>query len=278
METTIRKPAVSGKFYPSDPDKLVNLIEKLQPDRTDYSPFVNNQILGGIVPHAGYVYSARHAIPFFQLIANISPVPDTIVILCPNHYGYGPPLALDNCTHWQTPLGNVEIDQDFYPLLKTDIAHEAHQVEHSAEVMLPLLQYFIKYPFRILPISMRDQTPAAAQTLARRLQSAGKKLGRKIIVIASSDFSHYVSVEEGNCMDDKVLEKISSLDIEGLFSTICIEDISVCGYGPIMTLIHLANIALNNPEVTILSRGHSGEVTPSQQVVHYISILVGEKK
>ncbi len=278
MELKTREPAVSGKFYPGDKEDLIAMIQKLAqrmvPVHTDVS---EKTILGSIVPHAGYIYSARHATPFFQILSEHEPAPDTIVILCPNHYGYGPPLALDSNISWKTPLGKVDLDHEFYPLLNLDIAPEAHQLEHSAEVMLPLLQFFLKKPFTILPISMRDQTPQTALLLAKKILKANEKLNKKIAVIASSDFSHYISPEEGKVLDDKVLEKIREWDTEGVFTAICQDDISVCGFGPIMTLMEMAKQSMKNPGIEILSRGHSGETYPSPEVVHYISAVVYEK-
>ena len=278
MELKTREPAVSGKFYPGDKDDLTAMISKLTERMMPVSAEVSGKpILGGIVPHAGYIYSAQHATPFFQILSGHEPAPDTVLILCPNHYGYGPSLALDSNISWKTPLGQVDLDHDFYPYLDMDIAPEAHQLEHSAEVMLPLLQFFLKKPFAILPISMRDQTPQTAQQLARKILRANEKLKKKIAVIASSDFSHYISPEEGKILDDKVLEKIREWDTEGVFMAICQDDISVCGFGPIMTLMEMAKHTMKNPTMEILSRGHSGETYPSPEVVHYISAVVYEK-
>ena len=277
MKMKIREPAVSGRFYPSDKEELTRVLQNLYDRRPEVSPESRGKkLIGGIVPHAGYIYSARHAVPFFDILSLQKPAPETVFIFCPNHYGYGPALALDDNQKWESPMGEVEIDHDFYPHLKLDVAPEAHQVEHAAEVMLPLLQFFMNEPFSIVPISMRDQTPQTAHQLAKKIQMANEKLNKRIAFIASSDFSHYVSPEEGKLLDDKVLEKILQLDSEGVFTTVCQDDISVCGYGPIMTLIELAQLNLSKPEVHILSRGHSGEVFPSSEVVHYISASVTE--
>ncbi|MFN2395626.1 MAG: AmmeMemoRadiSam system protein B [Bacteroidales bacterium] len=279
METqATRKPAVSGKFYPEHKEELSDYLKKLAgkiPSSVD--KYSEKFLLGGIVPHAGYIYSAGHAAPFFHLLSKRDPAPETVVILCPNHYGYGPPLALDAAKNWSTPLGTTNVDQEFYPFLDIEVAPEAHQLEHSAEVMLPLLQYFMEKPFSILPISMRDQTPQTAQWLARKLIRANDKLKKNFAIIASSDFSHYVSPETGKALDDKVLEKISEWDTEGVFTAICQDDISVCGYGPIMTLMELAYMSLKQPGFEIISRGHSGETYPSSEVVHYVSAIVYEK-
>ena len=278
MELKTREPVVSGKFYPGDKEDLKAMISKLAERMMPVSAEISGKsILGGIIPHAGYIYSARHATPFFQILSEHEPAPDTVLVLCPNHYGYGPSLALDSNKSWKTPLGQVKLDLDFYPHLNLDIAPEAHQLEHSAEVMLPLLQFFLKKPFAILPISMRDQTPQTAQLLARKILKANKKLKKKIAVIASSDFSHYISPDEGKVLDDKVLEKIREWDTKGVFTAICQNDISVCGFGPIMTLMEMAKMSMKNPTLEILSRGHSGETYPSPEVVHYISAVVYEK-
>ncbi len=280
METLIREPAVSGRFYPSEREDLETLINKTDRETPTQEEIPENKtLLGAVVPHAGYIYSAQHAVPFFRLLAARKPAPDTIIIACPNHYGYGPSVALDMHHEWETPLGDVRVDHDFYPLLGIEVASESHRVEHSAEVMLPLLQYFMKTPFSVLPVCMRDQTPHYAAELARKIHVASRKLNKEIAFIASSDFSHYVSPQRGKEADDRVLDKILSLDVQGVFSEVCSNDISICGYGPIMTLIELASLSLQKPEAKVISRGHSGQVSPSDQVVHYITaIMYGDQR
>lgn len=272
---SIRKASAAGRFYPADEKSLHDFFEKLHYEgKSTLSQLGNEEILGGIVPHAGYMYSGKTALHFFESLSQNKIVFDTAIILSPNHSGWGPKLALDGHDAWETPLGLVNIDQDFYPLLNIEPSSEAHQIEHSAEVVVPMLQYFFKKGFKILPISMWDQSPATARSLALQLVTANKKLGKKIIVIASSDFSHYVSPEYGREQDDLALERIARMDINGLARVIHQDDISICGYGPIMTLMAMAKLLFEKPSVKIIDRSHSGQTVASKEVVHYVSAAI----
>ena len=125
----------------------------------------------------------------------------------------------------------------------------------------------------ILPVCIKRQTTDHAIQLARELLIAKNKLSRKVMVIASSDFSHFVTPEKGLRNDQIVLDQIDAKDIVALEDTITTNQISVCGYGPIMTLMAYAAGIDPSYKTTILARGHSGEVYPSRDVVDYISIL-----
>ena len=275
MKPTTRKASAAGRFYPAHEKQIVELFQNiLLKQKPAFSKIKDADILGGIVPHAGYVYSGKVALQFFEFLSESGFTFDTAIILAPNHSGWGPEIALDANNFWETPMGPVAVDKEFSDLLEIPKSAEAHQIEHAAEVMVPMLQYFFRKGFNILPVSIWNQTPAAARALAIQLLAANKKLGKKILVIASTDFSHYVSTELGRRQDDKALEKIINMDINGLAQVINQEEISICGYGPIMTLMAMAKLLYEKPTCSILSRGNSGEVISSDEVVHYVSALV----
>lgn len=275
---TIRKASAVDRFYPGEERSLKELIrDLLLQEEASIIPFQNKEILGGVVPHAGYVYSGRTALHFFYGLSLATFKFDTAIILSPNHSGWGPGLALDDHHAWETPLGIVELDRDFYPLLQIQQFPDAHRHEHSAEVMVPMLQYFFKKDFRILPICMWDQSPQTAQSLALQLVSANKKLGKKILVIASSDFSHYVTPLQGRGLDDLVLERMTSLDINGMSRVIHQNNITMCGHGPIMTLMAMGKLLFEAPQLKVLNRSHSGHAVASDEVVHYASALLFNK-
>ncbi|HTX89469.1 MAG TPA: AmmeMemoRadiSam system protein B [Bacteroidales bacterium] len=271
----IRKPAVAGQFYPGSEKKLKELLERM--DRGEPAgkkiSLSGRQILGAVVPHAGYMYSGRHALHFFRLLAASGQPFDTAVIINPNHHGYGPEIALDVNDAWETPLGVVAVDTELAELLSFSWASPAHDSEHSGEVMVPFLQHFFRREFRILPVTLSRQTHENARKIAEGLRSAAGKLNRKIVVIASSDFSHFLSPEEGRAMDELVLREILALKPQGVEEQVHRHEISVCGYGPIMTLMEYALISGHHPKAEVLSRGHSGEVVPSREVVDYLTIL-----
>ncbi len=272
-EQLIRKSAVAGMFYPANPDKLRETIaELIKSEKSKIkTELANHEIIGGVVPHAGYIYSGYEAIHFFELIRLSGKEFDTIVILNPDHQGYSPTFATSPHDKWETPLGYLPMDKEmaeYFP--KSEIAHRN---EHAAEVMLPFIQVFFGDQVKILPISIGNPTPDTAKKLAHDIFDAAKETGRKVLIIASSDFSHYVTPEDGIKLDDLVLEKIEKLDIDGVFQAIRKLGISVCGYGPIMTLMEYSLLCSKTLKVEIAARGNSGKHSPSRSVVDYVTII-----
>ncbi len=271
----IRKATVAGKFYPGTGSALSAQISEIH---TEEIPKINRelakkQIIGCVVPHAGYIYSGYEAVHFFDLISQTDEKYDTFVIVNPNHTGMGVPLALDANDYWETPLGSVELDRKLMERLDIPESAMAHQYEHSAEVMIPFLQYFLDYRFTIVPISISRQTYENARTLAEKIFTANKSLQKKILIIASSDFSHYVHPGEGERKDNLVIDEILKLDSEQVYRIIQDHQISVCGYGPIMTLMEYARLVAEKPVAEVIRRGNSGDVIPSSEVVDYVTIL-----
>ena len=271
----IRKPAFAGKFYPGDKNGIINLLNSIylkEKDKIDIK-LSEKKIIGGVVPHAGYIFSAYEAIHFFEIIKNSDEKFETIFIINPNHTGYGSEIALDDNDFWETPLGKVELDKDFIEKLNLPISNIAHKYEHSAEVMLPFLQYKLNYDFKIIPITITLQNYENALRVANAIYQANKSLNKKILIIASSDFSHYVDPDLGKHLDNFVLKEILNLDSEKIYKNVLEKRLSVCGYGPIMTLVEYSKLVSKQTKVKILRKGNSGDVMPSNEVVDYVSIL-----
>jgi len=273
---SIRKSAVSGRFYPATKDEIVELFEDIAAhEKSNISnQFAGKEIIGGVVPHAGYVFSGYHAFHFFDAVKKSNQHFDCVVIVNPNHTGYGVEIALDENDFWQTPFGNIEIDKDFYPLLNFKVSPVAHQHEHSAEVMLPFIQHFMHSGIKILPITMSYQNVDNALTIANALFNASQYLNKKILLIASSDFSHYIEPKLGKKLDDLVIHEILKFDSQNVYKTVKDNNITACGFGPIMTLLEYAKLVAQKPVATVLRQGNSGETMPSNEVVDYVSILV----
>lgn len=271
----VRKPAVAGKFYPASKEEIYKIISSAllkEGKKIDYS-LSEKKIIGGIVPHAGYMFSIYEAIYFFEIIKNSNQKFDTIIILNPDHNGTGSSVTLDESDIWETPLGKVAIDKDFYSYLPFPVSRSVHQYEHSAEVMVPLLQYALAYSFRILPVSITKQNYLIASEIANQIVEANKILNKNILIIASSDFSHYVDPKEGARLDKKVIEKILHFQAKEVYTIIKQNNISVCGYAPIMSLMEYATFISSAPKAEVLRIGHSGEVVQSSEVVDYVAIL-----
>jgi len=270
-----RNAAVEGRFYPSTKSRIFAQIRDIEESgrypEPDLSP---RKVYGAVLPHAGHIYSGYQTIPFFQLIRRHRMYPDTFVIVHPNHTGMGPAVAIDDSEYWSNSIGEVPVDTALAGAMKLPFDHRAHIREHSAEVIIPFMQYFLsEHPFAIVPVCMLEQSHEQARIISDRIQTAVQKTGRKIMLIASCDFSHFLSPSAGANLDQKVLDHILQRDAPGVEKAVLKNRISVCGYGPIMALMEYARSKSAAYKIEILARGHSGEVSPSPEVVDYISLI-----
>ncbi len=275
-ENQIRPAAVKGMFYPGSMQEILMIIEKAlegEAENIDAHDF-SGRISGGVVPHAGMVFCVRQAVHFFEHCRRAGLTPDTVVIIHPNHQGTGPGISTDGHEAWEAPKGAVPVDNELAVLMNLDVSVQAQAGEHSAEVMLPYLQYFFHHPFKILSVNMQAQDASHAEGLAKKLHDAEKKLGRDIVVVASSDFSHFLTPERSKELDDKVLDAILKKDAARVEEVVRQYRVSVCGYGPVMALMNYAALKYPDYKVHLLRRGHSGEVRPSKEVVNYVSLLL----
>jgi AmmeMemoRadiSam system protein B len=271
-----RNPAVEGRFYPSSKDQIFKQIRDME-KRHLYPEILIDpiRIFGAVLPHAGHLYSGHQTIPFFHLLNKMELYPDTFVIVHPNHSGKGSELAIDDSDFWGNSIGEVPIDREFAKALGLPFDRLAHSREHSAEVIIPFLQYFFpSFPFSIVPICMLDQSYDSASRVADQIGKAVALTNRQVMVIASSDFSHFLAPEEGESRDQLVLQEIFGRNAPGIEEIVKQHQVSVCGYGPIMALMQYSEALNSNYQARILARGHSGEVIPSREVVDYISLIM----
>jgi MEMO1 family protein len=278
----IRLPAVAGMFYEGTAEALRVQVESCFLSRFGPGklPVVNasgpRKVLGLVCPHAGYVYSgAVAANAFFSLASDGKP--DTIVILGPNHTGYGNPLSAMREGVWRTPLGDVEIDSEVADALGAeteilDFDDVAHRHEHSIEVQLPFLQYMYGSSFKFVPICFGMHDLGSAQEVGRGL--AETLVSRNAVVVASSDFTHYESQASVNRKDLDALKAVEALDEKGFYKILESENVSACGYAPIAALMTYAK-ALGATEAELLSHKTSGDVTGDKSsVVGYAAVVV----
>ncbi|MFO8053785.1 MAG: AmmeMemoRadiSam system protein B [Bacteroidales bacterium] len=272
----IRTPVVAGKFYPGTKKELTALLDSIHESEAGNinTGLAEEHILGGVVPHAGYEFSGYEATHFFENIRKTSRQYHTIIIVNPSHNYTAEPLSVDSHTHWQTPLGKTAVNQSFARELNLPFSSEAGKFEHSGEVMLPFLQYYLDYPFQIVPITMAEQTVENAKHLAGVIDNANKHKDQDILLLASSDFSHFLAPETGRKLDDLVLDQIQKFNTEGVYREVTRHHISVCGFGPIMTLMEYARLISSKPVAKILKRGDSAKTYPSREVVNYVCLLV----
>jgi len=272
---SVRHPAVAGLFYPKEANALNHLLNEVI---NVEGPKINNEIcpneiIGGIVPHAGYKYSAYEAIHFFHCLKNSAQKFDTFLIINPCHYGSSEDISMDSHHIWSTPLGPIALDLELMDFMNLPRSAMAQQSEHAAEVILPYLQFFLDYEFKIIPISMSKQSYKDSRKLAEMIYKANQVVKKNIALIASSDFSHQVRPEVGFYNDNLVINRIINNSIRGLYDTILENNITVCGYGPIMTLMFYARMVNPGYNVEILARGNSAKCAKSELVVDYVSAL-----
>jgi len=202
----IREPAVSGAFYPDNPDILTRNIEAYLKNAGPVP--LDGEIVGLIAPHAGYIYSGQVAAFGYKAVIGLSF--DTVIIIAPSHRGrFGGVAVLEN-GGYRTPLGTAPVDEELTrELVNTNSVImpnvDAHRGEHSLEVQIPFLQVVLK-DLRIVPLIMGSQEPALCEALADCLHQAIKKTKKKALLVGSTDLSHYYPYSEAIELDTVVKE------------------------------------------------------------------------
>jgi len=229
-----------------------------------------------MAPHAGYLYSGPIAAHSYYKIVEDG-FPETFVILCPNHTGLGSGISTMLEGEWETPLGNVQIDTQFAKELIKDSGiidsdPSSHVQEHSCEVQLPFLQYFSK-DFKIVPISMWIQDLETSYEIGKSIKNTAKTLKKDIVVIASSDLTHYKPQNIANKNDMQVLDAVSSMDERLMIKRVMDLNVTMCGYGPVATTI-IASKELGAENAEMLKYATSGDLTGDlSAVVGYASAV-----
>ncbi|HET9407258.1 MAG TPA: AmmeMemoRadiSam system protein B [Candidatus Sulfotelmatobacter sp.] len=267
--TTVRRPAVAGRFYPGHSDDLREearsyLIPSAEPVHA----------VGCIAPHAGYVYSGHVAGAVFARLQ----IPECCIVMCPNHTGMGHPLAMMSEGAWQTPLGEVPIDADLagalrrrFPALEEDSA--AHRAEHAVEVELPFLQ--LRQPkLKFVPIAIGTRRLDVLEELGNALADVIAERKEDVLIVASSDMNHYESDAVTRVKDHRAIERILSLDPRGLHDVVTQQEVSMCGFGPSVAMLTAAK-KLGAKSAELVKYATSGDVSGDREmVVGYAGIIV----
>jgi len=266
----VRHPAVAGRFYPLDPNDLREEV------RAFLAPASEKPVraLGCIAPHAGYMYSGHVAGAVFAGLE----IPELCLVLCPNHTGVGRALAIVSQGAWQTPLGDVPIDRAFADALKRhcSLLHEdssAHRSEHAAEVELPFLQ--IRQPkLKFVPIALGTGQFEPLAQLGKAIAEVIVAHKNPVLIVASSDMNHYESDALTRLKDHTAIEPILALDARALYDTVTQQHITMCGFGPAVTMLTAAK-KLGATSAVLLKYATSGDVSGDlEMVVGYAGIIV----
>lgn len=226
-----------------------------------------------MVPHAGYIYSGAIAGATFAGIE----IPETVIVLCPNHTGRGSPRALWNRGTWSCPLGPVRVSTELCRCLEQhthlDEDELAHLWEHAIEVELPLLVR-LRPDVSIVPLCLARLSLAECITLGRGIAEGIVAFGRRVLIVCSTDMSHYISADEAARLDGAALEHVLGLDPEGLYRTVSEQHISMCGFVP--TTVGLAAARqLGATGARLIRYGNSGERSGDfSHVVGYAGVVV----
>jgi len=265
----VRNPVVSGQFYPESPSQLETMIEGMVDEKA-----VKEEVIGLVLPHAGYIYSG----PVTGAAISKIKFKDTFIIMGPNHTGRGKPLSIMTQGTWKTPLGEVEIDSELGRQILATSSHleedyTAHQYEHSIEVQLPFLQYF-KKDIRFVPIILAYSSGAVYKEVGRELAKTIKGLNKEVVIIASSDMTHYEPQESAQRKDNKAIEAILDLNENELLERVDELNISMCGYAPAVSLISAAK-ELGAKRAELVRYQTSGDTTGDySSVVGYAGVII----
>lgn len=276
---TTRASVVAGSFYPHNKAELLKVLSLyVKPDLDK-----KDNAVAAICPHAGYIYSGKTAGKVYSLIK----IPNTVIILSPNHTGMGEPISIDANESWETPLGITNVDTNIIKKIKTLLPEakldlKAQSREHALEVHLPFIQY-INAKAKIVPITLAglsfELIQKTGKILAEIIIEAESVGEERPLIIASSDMTHFESAETARKKDFLALNKISEFDTKGFVSLIEGQNLSICGLYTVATVME-ATIAYCTkkalkPKATLIDYTNSGAVTgDTNEVVAYAGMIL----
>lgn len=264
-----RHPAVAGQFYPGDPYQLRDQLDAMFAGQVNPEP-----ALMAMCPHAGYVYSGATAA---KVLGRVE-IPARVLVAGPNHRGLGADAAVMSEGSWLTPLGEVRLDAELgralaqaSPLVSED--ELAHRMEHSLEVQVPLLQH-LRPEFMLTPLCLGRLSLSECLELGKALAGVIKAAGEPVLMVASTDMTHYESAAAAREKDEQALARVLELDPEGLYQTVAGGRISMCGVLPTTVCLAAAK-ELGASRAELVEYTNSGAVTgDDRQVVGYAGVLV----
>ena len=281
----MREPAAAGYFYPGKRRSLESSIEdcfKRGPGPIRGKGSGGKGVFGVVSPHAGYPYSGSVAAFGFRALEE-GGLPRTVVIVGPNHGGWGSPAG-KSLEDWKTPLGVIECDRELADRIDIEVDENAHGSEHSLEVQVPFIQS-LDPGIKMVGIQMTDQSLASAKELGRKMARALDGYGRKVALVASSDFTHCgssygVPVPTGmdpgqyaKSIDIPLIKELLRMDLESAYEVKKRLGVTACGLGPIAAMMTAAREA-GKVDVELLKYATSYDVSPSSAAVGYASIVV----
>lgn len=273
MTSDVRPAAVAGSWYPSSPDRLGQRIDRYMANAEVEAPTPPGAI---VAPHAGLTYSGPVAAFAYRTVAGARYA--AIVLVGPSHFVGFRGVSIWPRGAWQTPFGAVPVAED----LAADIAAASHEViehpaahgrEHSLELQLPFIGHLLP-GVPIVPLVMGRQSRATAFALGDALATVVARVEGRVLLVASSDLSHYQNALTAAEMDGVVLRHVERLDADGLMQALEDEPHHACGGGPIVSVIHAA-MQLGSTRAQVLKYADSGDVSGDKSsVVGYMAAAI----
>ncbi|MEM7152917.1 MAG: AmmeMemoRadiSam system protein B [Myxococcota bacterium] len=268
VDACIREPAVAGRFYPGHHESLRAELQGFMPD--DVDPQLTIAMVG---PHAGYMYCGSILGETYARTV----VPPRVILLCPNHTGRGVARSLWPSGGWRLPSGTVPVDDDLVAAVERHCGatpdQAAHLGEHAIEVHLPFAHAY-QPDLRIAALCLAGLDVDACEVVGRGLARVVTESPEPVLLIASTDMSHFLSASEASHVDHLAIDRVTALDPSGLFRTVRDHRISMCGVIPTTVALFAAR-ALGAREAQLVRYGHSGQVSGDHdRVVGYAGFRV----
>jgi AmmeMemoRadiSam system protein B len=269
MSDSNRPTAVAGTFYPKEPEKLTALLDQFcgQPGGK------RRRVPAIVAPHAGYIYSGAIAGEAYRRIE----VPQNVLLLCPNHSGKGKRVSVWTEGEWETPLGPLPVNHRIAAIFLQAMGEnrgdrDAHLYEHAIEVHLPFIKY-LRPNAKIIPVTLGPLSFETCQLVGKAIAAVLSE-EPDMLVIASTDMSHYLSAEECTRRDQPALDAIKKVSAEGLYRAVTQNDISMCGFIPTTAVLSACKL-LGVKHGEILRYGNSGDTSGDyERVVAYAAALL----
>jgi AmmeMemoRadiSam system protein B len=271
-----RPSQIAGTWYPGDSEDLRELVSEYISQAN--SPGLEGEPIALISPHAGYRYSGKTAGHAFKQVQGRSY--DLVVVLSPFHSYHPDNILISSYDAYSTPLGDIPIDKKTVSKLN-EFLHDSngkpatlitHENEHSLEIILPFLQVALSDKFKLLPIMLSGHNIEAAESLGKFL--ANLTLNKKVLLVASTDLSHFHDLQKANILDNNLLEKLISMDIKNIISAISSNQGEACGIMAVLSVLFAAK-QLKVNKLQVLNYSTSAEVTGDESsVVGYASAVI----
>jgi AmmeMemoRadiSam system protein B len=272
----VRPSPIAGTWYEGNPKALARVVDQYL-DQAEL-PELSGKVIAVIAPHAGHIYSGPVAGYAFASVRGTTP--DIVAVLSPMHQPYYETLLTTAHSAYETPLGRVPVDPDIVALLdsrlRTSLGYGltpvAYDHEHSLEIELPFLQRALGAGFKLLPVMVRTQSAQVSQQLGADLAETLR--GKKALIVASTDLSHFYSQDEAVAFDTEMLRRIESFSPEEVFSAEKDKRGFACGLGALTAVLWAAK-AMGASSVKVLRHATSGDVTGDySSVVGYGSAVI----